>query len=466
MHKKNIFLFLTAILVIASVPVTLVLLKNNQSLRQEASTISETSKEMRVLVLEYYPRNPSNSIMLDVTETGISSTVQAKENYVDSIITNHLLFMKEATKFRGYKNANAPSYLDYKILDRKKFYTKIPQGYQLWWTTAKRPHYGQIMNSINICDYVNNQGVKEVWMFGYHSSIIEPDESRMASRHGDVSNSLPKENAPDYSSFKMPICNKTYTLYNFNYDRGGESMAHNLIHHVENIIPFTENTWPPTPQNIPNSIFWGDFSEYIQPSTIHNYRSSCGNAHYTPNWNSPNDSYIYTLTSPKESNCETWHPDNSKTTYTSTDCSKWGCTDIGFYKWFLQNIPGYNNCISHNGQYMRNWWDAVYDFDAFIDEGRTLYQNESNCASTPTATPTPTLSPTPTTTSTPTPSPTNVPITLECDNNDDDVINIEDYEIWISEMRNETGIQSDCDNDGIITIFDYAKWLAVFRNNS
>lgn len=446
MHRKSIFLFIMGILVIASVPVTLSLVKKNQSLRQEAST-SNAAKDVKVLVLEYYPRDPANNSRLDLAETGINTSVQEKENYVNISITNHLAFMRDATKFRGYNNSIPLSYLNYEIYERKKFYEKIPRGYQLWWTTAKRPHYGQIMNNINICDYVNNHGVSDVWMFGYHSSIIEPDESRMASKHGDISNSLPKESASDYAQYKMPICNKAYTLYNFNYDRGNESMAHNLIHHIENVIPFTENKWPPSSSTIQGSTFWGDFSEYIQSSTIHNYKSSCGNAHYAPNWSSPSDSYRYDLTNSKESNCTTWHPDESKTTFQNVSCSTWGCTELGFYKWFLQSIPGYNSCIQHNGKYMRNWWDAIHDFDAFIDQGRSLYQDQPNCTSAPP-------------TATPTSTPENE---YSCDFDGRNGPDIFDYTIWLGEFRSGQKDKADCDVNNSVDIFDYAKWLTEFR---
>jgi len=57
----------------------------------------------------------------------------------------------------------------------------------------------------------------------------------------------------------------------------------------------------------------------------------------------------------------------------NANCTQWGCTETGFYKWFMQNIPGYENGIVYKGIPMRNWWEAMYDFNAFIDAGRSLY---------------------------------------------------------------------------------------------
>jgi hypothetical protein len=93
-------------------------------------------------------------------------------------------------------------------------------------------------------------------------------------------------------------------------------------------------------------------------------------------------------------------------------------------------MPGYHNGIVYKGQRMRNWWEAMYDFDGFIDRGRSLYcsattASEADCSDnfvvntitpptpTPTTAPRQTL-PTPTVTpiqkqSTPTSTPTSVP---------------------------------------------------------
>lgn len=360
-----------------------------------------------VLVLEYYPPDPKNSTLLDGNETGWRQDAQIEgrtikfwEQKTQEMISKGIILINNATRYHGYKDSSAPQFLNYQILEDKKFYQPIPKGYLLEKKAngdAVRPDYGGILRNLNICDYVDNKGVKEIWMYGYHNDNgIVPDESRMSSKYGDVSNSYPKEQYIE-EQYRMPICKNSYVLYNFTYQPNGDpgNNLHNRLHQIENIIPYAEGTWPPTVQNTQGSIFWGDFAEYLQEDSpfvqqgfrISSYRSSCGNAHITPNWsNMRTQGYVYDLKQQGEFNCETWNPDDSKTAYIKAGCERWGCTDIGFYKYFMQNIPGYNNGIEYNGQKMRNWWEAMYDFNAFIDKGRSLFGDSIFCINQPTGT--------------------------------------------------------------------------------
>lgn len=428
------------VLLLISIPFVVFEAQKQQEIRQRASTgeVCQVPLKIPVLALEYLPRDLVNTQLLSAPETGfgLDATVNGRdisywEQKTDESINAIIPYLNDATRFHGYKDTNSPQFLNFYVLDKKKFYDAIPRGYQLGSNPRGginyRPNYGQILRDINICDYVDGKGVKEVWMYGYHNdsqeflpsdkSRIVPDESRMSSKYGDISNSLPKESTiPE--QYRMPVCNNSYTLYNFIIGAGSQNLGtevHNRLHQIENMIPFAESKWPPVREdrpssNIKGSIFWGNFSEYVQDYTKRSsYRSSCGNAHYTPNWGSLGNDYNYGITDKREFNCETWNPDPSKTTYISAGCERWGCNELGFYKWFMQNMPGYNNGIVYNGQQMRNWWEAVYDFNAFIDKGKTLYGESnypaclnSNLAINLASSPTPVSISVPTSTPTPT----------------------------------------------------------------
>ena len=85
-----------------------------------------------------------------------------------------------------------------------------------------------MLNSLDVCHYVDVLGVKEVWVWMYHTGSIGPIESNMAmgrmsqaywnhGTYGDVSNS--------YQQNDLPVCNRTYTVYDYNYGRDiGESL--------------------------------------------------------------------------------------------------------------------------------------------------------------------------------------------------------------------------------------------------
>jgi hypothetical protein len=334
-----------------------------------------------VLQLAYFPRDPNNPQNIDPVETGWPGyTVAQMQTATQGMVNAAIPIISEATSFRGYKNPSAPRYLEYYVIDSREFFERMPRGYCLGINDNThqphyRPHYGQILRDMNICNYVDNLGVKEVWIYGYHSNYIVPDESKMSSRYGDISNALPKdEYIPE--EYRLPRCQNSYVMYNFTYQPGGAgtigNTIHNRLHQIENVIFYAENRgYPVNAYNARGTIFWDDFSVYGDAAAASGYRSSCGNTHCPPNV--INEGYNYTSRQYRENNCETWHPDNSQTTYVNANCEQWGCTDVGFYKWFMQNVPGYNNGMVYQGKQMRNWWEAMRDFNRFIDEGRSLW---------------------------------------------------------------------------------------------
>ena len=334
--------------------------------------------QVPVLVLAYFPPHPDNPAFLDADETGWTDMpIAHMQAATQGMIEAGQNLINEATRYHGYKDPAAPQYLEYYTYDKIEYFQAMPRGYPLG-GIERRPHYRQILNNIDICTYVDVHGVKEVWIYGYHASIIVPDESKMSSKYGDVSNAWPKD---EYipAEYRLPRCSNSYVMYNFTYQPGGataiDNNIHNRLHQIENAIFFAENVgYPPSNDNVIGSLFWDDFSVYGARASLPGYRASCGNTHSPPN---TTEGYKYDAPEYQENNCETWHPDDSKTTYVISNCSQWGCTETGFYKWFMQNLPGYENGIVYNGRTMRNWWEAMYDFNAFIDAARSLYEPAS-----------------------------------------------------------------------------------------
>ena len=334
----------------------------------------EASLRVPVLVLAYYPPDPQNPTYLDPVETGWENQlISHMQNATQGMVAAGQALINEATRYHGYKDPGAPQYLHYYTFEKIEYFTPMPRGYPLA-GIAYRPHYNQILSDIQICDYVDSHNVKEVWIYGYHAAVIVPDESKMSSKYGDVSNAYPKdEDIP--AEFRLPLCTNSYVMYNFTYQPGGAAAIgntiHNRMHQIENVIFFAEDVgYPANNTNVIGSTFWDDFSVYGDRASLPGYRASCGNTHSPPN---TTDGYDYDLTEYGENNCETWHPDDSQSTYVNANCDQWGCTDTGFYKWFMQNLPGYENGIVYAGKQMRNWWEAMYDFNQFIDAGRSLY---------------------------------------------------------------------------------------------
>lgn len=413
----TIFLLLGTILTITNI-------NKSQDIKQHAAEYS-LPRSLPILTLAYYPPDVQNPQYLDSAETGWdhSYTIDQWKQFTNDMISNATSYLNDASRYHGYKDVSSIPYLNFTITDNKIFNTPMPRGIAANADqTLHVPNYGQILSDINICDYVNNKGVREVWVYGYHSKVIVPSESRMSSKYGDIANDGPKEQDIQ-QQFRMPICNHSYTLYNFTYQPlyNGQpnfgNTIHDRMHQIENVIAYVEgpDTWPPTQQNRISGIFWGNYAKFIgQPNA--NGKASCGDTHYTPlahyitgdyNANNPEhtirngngDAYIYNLSyTDTQSNCQNWPANN----YETISCNNWSCTDIGYYKWWMQNMPGYENEILYQGMHVRNWWDAFYDFDTFVQQGRTLFcTSEATChfpftITQPTAQPSATIPPSPT----------------------------------------------------------------------
>ncbi len=335
---------------------------------------------MPVLVMAWYPPDAINPNILDIKETGLKTNISNLQDYVDQLAKEGARIASEGTRYHGFKDINSPIYLQYSILEILEFFEPMPRGFPLG-NKSFRPNYAQIFVDQEICDYVDTHGVREVWIYGYHSDNIVPDESKMSSLFGDISNAYPHDDEID-PQFRLPKCNHSYIMYNFNYAREIETNIHNRLHQIENVIFYAENKgYPPNPDNVIGSLFWNDFSFWGDLGKRQGYRASCGNTHSAPN---TVGDYVYASKEIRENNCETWNPDDSRTTYVMNDCSQWDCTEMGFYLWYMQNIPGYGNGIQYRGLWMRNWWDAVADFNTFITEEHSLFTADTSKVLIPT----------------------------------------------------------------------------------
>ncbi len=315
-----------------------------------------------ILAMAFYPPSSSNPAYLDETETGLSNyLITDMRAYVQQMVDEGTAFVSDATRYHGYKDSSAPVYLQYRMHSKIEYNYAIPRGYPLS-LSSYLWDLGSILRNVNICNYVDSLGIKEVWIYGYETNVMHPSESKMSSRYGDISNSYTDEGLP--TIYRLPRCTNSYVVYSFNYGRELATNIENRMHQIERVMGY-----------IDYEMFWQDFSEDAFFEQTHDYLSSCGNAHYAPNWLDPITSgYVYNLTNYALSNCETWHPDDSQTTYISLNCTQWGCTNLGFFKWFMQNMPGKDNGIIYQGKKMRNWWEAMYDFNAYVDMGRGFFE--------------------------------------------------------------------------------------------
>jgi len=319
------------------------------------------SQEVKVLSMAYYPIVGSS---LDNTETGMTDSLTNIREKVRAMEDETTRVLINGTRYKGYTNNGATPSLVYTVMDHIELLKKTRPG--LPYNAVFRPDYMDMLtNDVDVCDYVDNKGVREVWIWSYHHGLIEPTETNMAmgtvssthynkGTYGDISNS---EQTND-----LPICTNTYVVYNYNYDRTSAEALHNHGHQIEKLMEWAENA---------GDLFSTDWVGEATPTGITS--PGCGNVHIPPNGVADSD-YFNTL--PKNSDCTDWNPQRSGT-QTALSCSTWSCSgnSLAYHLWWMQNLPGRNNGLDDGGNVLTNWWELKGDFDAYAStHGRSLTQ--------------------------------------------------------------------------------------------
>jgi hypothetical protein len=341
--------------------------------------IKDKSYDVNVLVIKYFPLTADGT--LDINVTGEQSLKGIKYDIVRQKtidITNNLVStLGKASAYLGYMNSSTKPALRYHLNDTIEHKQAVPFSPNPPLNRPTYPDYYGIMQSHNICNYVDNKNVSEVWLFAYQGHPVTKlsiDESKMSGPFGDISNS------GRYND--MPPCKKTYVVYTFNYARGTAEAMENWGHQIEaelsNInYDLFRNRFqgPPHPQNMTENpgITFG----------------RCGSAH-----NPPNAVHEYDRANPSPwlSDCLDWNPD-SLGILSLINCQNWLCDFptcavylydfyckeadannpvVNYTIWLWQNLPGINNTKTYQGQALRSWWDVYGNFDNVMANSRKL----------------------------------------------------------------------------------------------
>jgi hypothetical protein len=357
----------------------------NTNTTTSSGTVNEaglnTSYNMGVLVLKYFPTVVNNGVEdIDISVTGDVGDTYSSVRQKTTDMTNDLVSsLEKATTYLGYKDTSAQPSLNYNIVNTVEYKTAFPTiEYQ---GINRYPDYNGVLTANDICDYVDNKNVREVWIWAYqgpneadgqpHLSI---SESKMSGPYGDISNS------PRFND--MPVCAHTYTVYTFNYQRGVSEAIHSWGHQIESELNAVDGYLFAT--------FQGPEGFTSHPQ-VEGTIGRCGSVHNPPN---SRYEYDYANSTPQESDCLDWNPD-SLGSLTEISCSLWGCDsgtdptigdqgELNYLIWMWQNLPGMNNDKTYQGNQLRNFWDVHGNFDAVMGGNKTLFLNQPS--TTPLAT--------------------------------------------------------------------------------
>ncbi len=350
--------------------------------------------EIPVVIMRFLPT--ADGVNLDVSKApdfwdlGEISLDELKTR-IDLFDIRVKFMLEEGSRFRGYKDPTAVPSLGYRVVEYITVYEQTPQGpvnqHLSDGTPLYSPDYHKIFERFNMEHYVNDLGVKEIWIWMgavnsdfpcYDPDIHKPEdfrnwwESNMSSPlTGDISNS-------NRDNTDLPIYKSTYTVYGQNFRRSHAEAVHNHGHQLEAILSHANHL-----QFGNTDLFWKQFVGQDEEGNFITGRA--GWTHMPPNTTKHYD-YIGTMTF-VESDIEDWASDNSgKKTRVNVDTygklkyafpdedhdkiqqlieSKW-------YIYWMQNMPGYQNGIKYKHRVMSNWWEFTADWDKAISSGLGL----------------------------------------------------------------------------------------------
>jgi len=207
--------------------------------------------------------------------------------------------------------------------------------------------YNAIMQRVHIKYWVEERGIKEVWLWGYHGGVIDLWESNMAGPFGDISNS-------DRDPHDLPVLDQTYTVYHYNYGRGPSEAVEDHMHQIEAVL-----------RHVDPHLFWDKFVG--QPG-----EGRCGWAHYPPNGVRDYDWANPTII---ETDIEDWTPEGTGQKI-RLNSDRWNRDSLTWFIYWMQNLPGRNNGITYRGRPLTNWWIFMGDFDGAMSNGVGLAGQE------------------------------------------------------------------------------------------
>ena len=304
---------------------------------------------INVFVVSYFP---TKGEVMDRSITGdVGGNYAELRARTQKLTLEACQALEDGSRFRGYKLPSAPS-LQYKIIDQVEYREALPTLPKQEYQSVPLTDYGKIMQRIDIKALVQKRDIDEVWIWGYHGGVLNLWESNMSSPHGDVSNS-------DRNEKDLPILDRTYTVYHYNYGRGLGEMLENHMHQFEHLLNHADGRDTAPKDKWSELLFWGKFVGSDASHKIVTNPARCGWTHYAPN--SERD---YDWANPRfvETDIEDWKPDGpGKTTRMNAD--RWNSDPIKWRIYWMQAIPGHGHSLTYQGKRLRDWWSFKADWD-------------------------------------------------------------------------------------------------------
>ncbi|MBN2364899.1 MAG: hypothetical protein EH225_01970 [Calditrichaeota bacterium] len=315
--------------------------------------------QIPVVVVKFFPVEGDS---IDIEKTGDwGRGLEYTRHKTDSITQRLVEFLEDASRYRAYRNPEAKPSLDYSIVKTFEFLEPLPVKKSVFRKTPFTD-YNAIMEKINGKYWIEEESVKEIWLWGYHGGKVHLWESNMAGPYGDVSNSSRDED-------DLPVYSSTYTFYHYNYQRGLSEAVEDHMHQIEAVLNYVDGRDDTPKDEWDQLLFWGKFvGSDASHKIIH---PGAGWAHYPPN---AERDYDWANPTFVESDIEDWKPDGSGRKK-KMNCERWNCNSLDWFKLWMQSLPGRDNGLEYQGKSLRNWWIFVGAWDFAMENNFKLVEN-------------------------------------------------------------------------------------------
>jgi len=288
--------------------------------------------EKKVLSLAYIDETPVHDI--DASQAFLLSGIRA------------------ATTWHGYDRPDGIPSLGYATYGNQMIKLFEPPPYR---SDNGELDYSAVYDRFDVCDRVQQGLVDEVWIW-----LSRPESGREWVTIG-----------PNWSwtwGSNVPNCGKTVTTLTFNYQREIDYAFEIFQRRVEGALmtnrpcDFYTSTWPMPWTGWPSAckgLVSDIYGLVARPFSGNGFVGVCGDAHHPPNILDDREN-VYNDPDLATSICKDWQWDGSAVS-SSFDCHEWGCTQLGFHIWWMQNLPGYGN-DNHDryGNLMPDWWGLLF----------------------------------------------------------------------------------------------------------
>ncbi|HAJ38282.1 MAG TPA: hypothetical protein DCL15_21635 [Chloroflexi bacterium] len=297
----------------------------------DATQLTSAQFEIPVLLVHYFPTKGN---LIDRSVTGdVAAPLDVIRTHTRTTTAQVIAALEQGSRFRAYQRPAATPSLHYTVVGSLEFLEPLPTwrkpGHRVLMTD-----YNAIMARIDARRWVMVEGVKEIWIWGYHGGVIDLWESNMAGPWGDISNS-------DRDPHDLPVFDRTYTVYHYNYGRGPSEAVEDHMHQIEAVL-----------RHIDPDLFWNKFVG--KPG-----EGRCGWAHYPPNGERDYDWRNRTVVM---SDIEDWRPDGGGQKI-PINCDRWQGDSLKWFIYWMQSLPGADNGLTYRGRPLTNWWTFIGDFD-------------------------------------------------------------------------------------------------------